>query len=276
MYPLNLSTELVLNKPIHTIGNRKCNVRVPLAKNGEVRDNPLASAKIFIGRLQEKTTSQQLKEFFLEEAQKIDPDAQILDVYIPKPFRAFAFITFSNPLIVKKMLKIGEFIVDGTSVTVSSAMPKSAQPINTPGHSSAIGPPQYNRGGVPFPEHGRFNDWHDTNNRLRDIDQYGYSSRSRISPQFVGNYPPMGAGSSGGAGGSMLATGLETLNLNNYKPEVVNAWKAFMNVAHNGGLSPPPSASPPHHYTSSLPPQYQQQMHNRRNGSSAHGPPTWR
>lgn len=48
-----------------------------------------------------------------------------------------------------------------------------------------------------------------------------------------GGPPPMGAG----AGGQMLATGLETLNINTMNPEVVNAvWKAFISVANNSGI----------------------------------------
>lgn len=67
--------------------------------------NPLMNAKVFVGRLQEKTTALTLKTLFTEEAKRIDVEAYVIDVYIPKPFRAFAFLTFSNPLVAKNLIK---------------------------------------------------------------------------------------------------------------------------------------------------------------------------
>lgn len=65
----------------------------------------LANSKLFIGRLQEKTSAETLRNFFLDEAKKIDPKAAIVDLFIPKPFRHFAFITFSNPRIAKELIR---------------------------------------------------------------------------------------------------------------------------------------------------------------------------
>lgn len=58
-----------------------------------------------MGRLQEKTTSLILKDFFTEEAKKIEPNAYVIDVYIPKPFRAFAFLTLSSISVAKHLIK---------------------------------------------------------------------------------------------------------------------------------------------------------------------------
>lgn len=35
----------------------------------------------------------------------MDENASVIDVYIPKPFRAFAFVTFSSAAVAKKMIK---------------------------------------------------------------------------------------------------------------------------------------------------------------------------
>ena len=46
-----------------------------------------SSCKIFVARLSETITADDLKEHF----EKFGP---VTDVYIPKPFRSFAFVTF--------------------------------------------------------------------------------------------------------------------------------------------------------------------------------------
>lgn len=46
-----------------------------------------------------------LREFFSVEAKKIDPKASIIDVFVPKPFRSFAFITFNNMKVVRELIK---------------------------------------------------------------------------------------------------------------------------------------------------------------------------
>ena len=49
---------------------------------------------------------------------------EVVDVFIPKPFRAFAFVTFADPDIAQSLC--GEdHIVKNTSVHISSAAPKS-------------------------------------------------------------------------------------------------------------------------------------------------------
>uniref|UniRef100_A0A914P771 RRM domain-containing protein n=1 Tax=Panagrolaimus davidi TaxID=227884 RepID=A0A914P771_9BILA len=126
----NFESQLrVLTRPVHTIGGRRCE-----KGDGRSEYGGIEHAKLFIGRLQEKTSEASLKEFFLNEARKIDPKANIIDTFIPKPFRSFAFITFSSPKIVKEMIKKGDFIIDGSSVSVSSAAPKTTE--SSSSHSS--------------------------------------------------------------------------------------------------------------------------------------------
>ena len=45
---------------------------------------------MFVGRCTEDMTAEDLKEYFSKFG-------EVTDVFIPKPFRAFAFITFLDP-----------------------------------------------------------------------------------------------------------------------------------------------------------------------------------
>jgi RNA recognition motif-containing protein len=70
----------------HMIKERWCDVKVPESQElKNAKDN--ASCKIFVARLSECITQDDIKGHF----EKFGP---VTDVYIPKPFRAFAFVTF--------------------------------------------------------------------------------------------------------------------------------------------------------------------------------------
>lgn len=49
----------------------------------------MRSRKIFVGRCTEDITTDELRQFFMQYG-------EVTDVFIPKPFRAFAFVTFSD------------------------------------------------------------------------------------------------------------------------------------------------------------------------------------
>lgn len=73
--------------------------------------------KVFVGRCTEDITAEDLREYFSKFG-------EVTDVFIPKPFRAFAFVTFLDPEIAQSLC--GEdHIIKGTSVHVSNAAPKS-------------------------------------------------------------------------------------------------------------------------------------------------------
>lgn len=57
------------------------------AQEGQVQQVP---CKVFVGRCTEEMTSEDLKDYFTKFG-------EVTDVFIPKPFRAFAFITFLDP-----------------------------------------------------------------------------------------------------------------------------------------------------------------------------------
>ena len=48
------------------------------------------NCKVFVGRCTEDLSAEDLRDYFMKYG-------QVTDVFIPKPFRAFAFVTFSDP-----------------------------------------------------------------------------------------------------------------------------------------------------------------------------------
>lgn len=86
-----------------------------LLQEGMVQQVP---CKVFVGRCTEDISADDLREYFSKFG-------EVTDVFIPKPFRAFAFVTFLDPEIAQSLC--GEdHIIKGISVHVSNAAPKSA------------------------------------------------------------------------------------------------------------------------------------------------------
>ncbi|VDP09782.1 unnamed protein product [Heligmosomoides polygyrus] len=84
----------VLATANHMLDGRRCEVRIP---DQRVSGYPSASrAVIFVGRLAEKITEDTLREFFDKEAKQLIDAAAVTDVFIPRPFRGFAFVTFTH------------------------------------------------------------------------------------------------------------------------------------------------------------------------------------
>ena len=75
----------------HMVQDRWCDVKVPESQELKTAKTN-ASCKIFVSRLSETITADDLKEHF----EKFGP---VTDVYIPKPFRSFAFVTFQVSVI---------------------------------------------------------------------------------------------------------------------------------------------------------------------------------
>ncbi|XP_005187418.2 TAR DNA-binding protein 43 isoform X1 [Musca domestica] len=96
----------------HSIDGRWCEVKVPNSK-GAPNQIP---CKVFVGRCTEDITAEDLKEYFSKFG-------EVTDVFIPRPFRAFSFVTFLDPEVAASLC--GEdHIVKGVSLHVSSAAPK--------------------------------------------------------------------------------------------------------------------------------------------------------
>merc|ERR1719481_674487 len=110
----NLETQTRVLSQRHMIDGRWCDVKIPNSKEGQVQRVP---CKVFVGRCTEDMTGDDLKEYFSKFG-------EVTDVFIPKPFRAFAFITFLDPEVAQSLC--GEdHIVKGVSVHVSNAAPKT-------------------------------------------------------------------------------------------------------------------------------------------------------
>uniref|UniRef100_A0A1A9WAC7 TAR DNA-binding protein 43 n=1 Tax=Glossina brevipalpis TaxID=37001 RepID=A0A1A9WAC7_9MUSC len=99
----------------HLIDGRWCEVKVPNSK-GMVNQVP---CKVFVGRCTEDINADDLKDYFSKFG-------EVTDVFIPKPFRAFSFVTFLDPEVAQSLC--GEdHIIKGISVHVSNAAPKGEQ-----------------------------------------------------------------------------------------------------------------------------------------------------
>ncbi|XP_041974183.1 TAR DNA-binding protein 43-like [Aricia agestis] len=97
----------------HNIEGRWVDVRIPNSKEGVVPQMP---CKVFVGRCTEDITADDLREYFSKFG-------EVTDVFVPRPFRAFGFVTFLDPEVAQSLC--GEdHVIKGASVSVSSASPK--------------------------------------------------------------------------------------------------------------------------------------------------------
>lgn len=104
----------------HNISGRWCDVRIPLSR-GESPASAEFSRKIFVGRLTEDVTGDDLRDHFSQFG-------EVVDVFIPKPFRAFAFLTFSDSEVAQSLCGDDHILRTASgaalSVHVSNAVPK--------------------------------------------------------------------------------------------------------------------------------------------------------
>ncbi|XP_018908843.1 TAR DNA-binding protein 43 isoform X2 [Bemisia tabaci] len=97
----------------HMIDGRWCDVKVPNSKGAGSQ----VPSKVFVGRCTEDISADDLRDYFSKYG-------EVTDVFIPKPFRAFAFVTFLDPEIAQHLC--GEdHIIKGVSVHISEAAPKT-------------------------------------------------------------------------------------------------------------------------------------------------------
>merc|ERR1719427_293786 len=104
----------------HMIDGRWCDIKIPDSqdrKNGTGKDK--SSCKIFVGRVTESLTKEDLREHF-------NSFGFVTDVYIPTPFRQFAFVQFSESRVAQSLLG-KEHLIKGVSVKIGEATPKSRE-----------------------------------------------------------------------------------------------------------------------------------------------------
>lgn len=97
----------------HVLEGRRFEVKISGSKGEEGK--PMSN-KIFVGRMSEDITAEDLREYFSQFG-------EITDTYIPKPFRGFGFVTFADPYVVKEIIN-ENFIINSTNVNVTIATPK--------------------------------------------------------------------------------------------------------------------------------------------------------
>ncbi|XP_026823130.1 TAR DNA-binding protein 43-like isoform X1 [Rhopalosiphum maidis] len=100
----------------HYVNNRWVEVKIPASKEGYYSKVP---HKIFVGRLTEDISEPDLSKYFSQYG-------EITDVFIPKPFRAFGFVTFNDASVAQSLCD-EDHIVKGVSLHISEANPKSDQ-----------------------------------------------------------------------------------------------------------------------------------------------------
>nr|CDJ94554.1 RNA recognition motif domain containing protein [Haemonchus contortus] len=116
----------------HTIDGRRCEIRFPDQKHTDSSGNPLGpprktlANKIFVGRLTEKITEETLRDFFNKEAKEVKEAASVAYVHIPRPFRGYAFVSFTHAEVADEMVKASNFVIDGLSVVVTYAVPRES------------------------------------------------------------------------------------------------------------------------------------------------------
>ncbi|XP_050697206.1 TAR DNA-binding protein 43-like isoform X3 [Eriocheir sinensis] len=178
----NYETQVRVLSQRHMIDGRLCDVKIPNSKvthpcyEGQVQQ---VNSKVFIGRCTEDITADDLREYFSKFG-------EVTDVFIPKPFRAFAFVTFLDPEVAQNLC--GEdHIVKGTSVHVSNAAPKS-DPNRGP----------FGRGGRMDGRYGQYGSYGGGMNNGGSWNQAG----SRDMPNLAALGTSLGLGSGQGGQGS--------------------------------------------------------------------------
>jgi len=136
----------------HNIQDRWCEVKIPHSVASS--HNNTASPKIFVGRVTEKLTTDDLNEYFSQYG-------PVHDVYIPTPFRAFAFVTFEDPETAESLIG-DDHVIKGVSVHISHPEPKRKRPDqqdsnNAPGYHSNTGPGYHNNTGPGYHSGGNSN-----------------------------------------------------------------------------------------------------------------------
>lgn len=94
-------TQVKVMSQRHMIDGRWCDCKLPNSKQSP--DEPLRSRKVFVGRCTEDMTADELRQFFCQYG-------EVVDVFIPKPFRAFAFVTFADDQVFFSLKMLSQLI----------------------------------------------------------------------------------------------------------------------------------------------------------------------
>lgn len=108
----NYYTQMKVLTKKHVIDGRRCDVLIPHSKKG-------LPFKVFVGGCTENISADDLREYFYKYG-------EVTDVFVPKPFRPFSFVTFLDPETAQSVCEESH-IIKGVSVNVSIASPRHHQ-----------------------------------------------------------------------------------------------------------------------------------------------------
>ncbi|KAG5681547.1 hypothetical protein PVAND_010967 [Polypedilum vanderplanki] len=204
----NYETQLRVLGQRHHIDGRWCEVKVPNSKEGQIQQVP---CKVFVGRCTEDLTQDDLRDYFSKFG-------EVTDVFIPKPFRAFSFVTFLDPEIAQ-MLCGEDHIIKGVSVHVSNAAPKAdgnrnqnyANSMNSRNQNYGGGSSGYNNNS----NYNRGNDFMDRNgSRGGGSNMNSGGPNGNFMPNNPNNGNAWGGGGSGSNSRNLDMPNLQALGLN--------------------------------------------------------------
>lgn len=111
----NYYTQMRVLTKKHTIDGRRCDVLIPHSKKG-------LPFKVFVGGCTEDITADDLRDYFYKYG-------EVTDVFVPKPFRPFSFVTFLDPEMAQNVCEENH-VIKGVAVNVSIASPRHHQSRN--------------------------------------------------------------------------------------------------------------------------------------------------
>lgn len=155
----------------HFIDGRWCDVKVPVSKaEAEATKATQSSRKIFVGRLPDNITTDDLRGHFSQYG-------TLTDVFIPKPFRNFGFVTFGTADMAQSIFK-HKHTINGTTVQISEAIPRDSGPqTGYSGNYPASGPSSNPAGGYGAAGYGT------TSNSIHPFNN-GYNSHQPASHHY--------------------------------------------------------------------------------------------
>ncbi|VDO85776.1 unnamed protein product [Schistosoma margrebowiei] len=110
----DMESQIMCLSERHSIDGRLCDVRIPISKLEGDRQE--VSRKVHVGGITESITASVLRDYFSQFG-------AVLDVFIPKPFRSFAFVSFEDPEVAAELLGKDQ-VIEGVCVSIGSAVPK--------------------------------------------------------------------------------------------------------------------------------------------------------
>ncbi|XP_065178701.1 TAR DNA-binding protein 43-like [Sycon ciliatum] len=105
----------------YQVGGRRCEVKLPQRRS---TGGQSSVTKLFVGCLTQQITRDDLLAYFAMYG-------EVTDVYVPSPFRGFAFITFADPRAASAALDTGNHVLNGVQINVTVPNPRKKEQNNS-------------------------------------------------------------------------------------------------------------------------------------------------